>query len=57
MLSNPQQFNKFLEYLERALNEQRIANDNLDKDEIRVGQGIARGINSILQNINNLIKR
>jgi hypothetical protein len=43
--------------LERALQEQRIANDNLDKDEIRVGQGIARGINSILQNINNLIKR
>ncbi len=50
-------FNILISYIERCLNEVRIANDDLGKDEIQVGQGIARGVKSILQNLKDLVKQ
>ena len=49
LASRKQIFNKFISYLRRNLNLVREVNDDLDINEIQIGQGKAKLLNNLIK--------
>lgn len=49
LASRKQIFNKFISYLQRNLNLVREVNDDLDINEVQIGQGKAKLLNNLIK--------